>query len=250
VPAAGAVRIEVQADEQTALRSHRAGVARLLSLSAAAETRGLRRELAAETRMAPAAPRFGWQQPLADWLIDEAFSACIGSALPQTQADFAQLLASVRGPVTPALRGLVKSFGALLARGAALAGRMETAGERLPASMQQDLRTQLDELLGPGGLATVGDEYRRHCERYLRGMEIRLDRLVQDPAKDARKFAAIAPVVAAGAEAAGELPRSTADQLRYVLQELRVATFAPELRTVEPVSPARVLQLIRLSRSA
>jgi len=250
VPVAGAVKLEMQADAASALRCHRAGVARLLTLTATAETRALRRELAAETRMALAAPRFGWSQPLADWLIDEAFGDCLGNALPRSQTDFEQLLASVRGPVTPALRALVKSFSALFARGVALAGRIETAGERLPASARLDLRAQLDELLGPAGLAASDGAMRRHCERYLRGMEIRLERLLQDPAKDARKFDAIAAVVSAGSEACRDLSRPEAAQLRYFLQELRVASFAPELRTAEPVSAARVAQLIVICRGA
>jgi hypothetical protein len=37
---------------------------------------------------------------------------------------------------------------------------------------------------------------------------------------------------------------------RYLLQELRVAIFAPELRTAEPVSIARLEQLAKRRQSA
>lgn len=249
VPITGGVRVEVQADAASAERLHRAGVARLLMLSATAETRGLRRELAAETRMALAAPRFGWQQPLADWLLEAAFAVAAGTALPRTEPDFLQLLAQVRGPVTPALRVLVASFRELLTRGLTLAGQIEIAGERLPARARQDLRSQLNELLGPDGLAASHEDLRRHCLRYLRGIEIRLERLLREPAKDARKFASLEAVL--GARAVGpEADVEREQTLRYLLQELRVATFAPELRTAEPVSVARLSQILGLRARA
>ncbi len=236
---------------EEAQQTHRQGVARLLLLTATSESRALRRELGAQTRMALAAPLFGWRDPVADWLIETGFvelAEASASRLPRSDEDFKHLLASTRGPVTSRVRALCGEFVELFGRGAALAAKLDDASERLPVPARWDLRAQLDELLGPQGLAVTGGDLRRHCLRYLRAMEIRLERLQREPAKDARKFEQIQAVLE-GFTAPSPAASAVLERYRYLQQELRVATFAPELRTAEPVSVGRVEQFLRAARS-
>jgi ATP-dependent helicase HrpA len=81
-------------------------------------------------------------------------------------------------------------------------------------------------------------------------MEIRLERAQREPLKDVRKFEQLAPVMA-GFASEPEVGAATEQRHhRYLLQELRVAIFAPELRTAEPVSIARLEQLAKRRQSA
>jgi ATP-dependent helicase HrpA len=141
-------------------------------------------------------------------------------------------------------------FAERFTRGAALAARLDDAREILLPAARHDLRAQLNELLGPEGLITWDEALRRHCERYLRAMEIRLERAQREPMKDVRKFEQLAPVMAEFASEPDGRGAAEERHHRYLLQELRVAIFAPELRTAEPVSIARLEQLSKRRQSA
>ena len=250
VPSTNLVAVQVLQDEASASAIHARGVARLLMLTATNETKSLRREVTSQTRMVLAAPLFGWRDSLADWLIETGYVSCLEPALPRNEATFKEALHRVRGPVTPAVRSLVGMFAERFMRGAALAGRLDDAREVLLPAARHDLRAQLNELLGPTGLITWDETLRRHCERYLRAMEIRLERAQREPLKDVRKFEQLAPVMA-GFASEPEVGAATEQRHhRYLLQELRVAIFAPELRTAEPVSIARLEQLAKRRQSA
>jgi len=82
-----------------------------------------------------------------------------------------------------------------------------------------------------------------HFPRYLEAIVRRLDKFRTDPARDAQLRAQIAPwLVRWQREAAqyrGALPQRLQD-LRWLLEELRVSLFAQELRTPMPVSLKRL----------
>ena len=92
--------------------------------------------------------------------------------------------------------------------------------------------------------------YRRlpHLTRYLRGIERRLDKLPENPARDAANMGAAHRVEQAYQQALADLPaarrlRGDADvtEIRWMLEELRVSLFAQTLGTAVPVSENRIL---------
>ena len=90
--------------------------------------------------------------------------------------------------------------------------------------------------------------YRRlpHLARYLRGIERRLDKLPENPARDAANMAVAQRVEQAYRQAVADLPaarHSDADvtDVRWMLSELRVSLFAQTLGTQAPVSENRIL---------
>jgi ATP-dependent helicase HrpA len=109
-----------------------------------------------------------------------------------------------------------------------------------------DLREQLSGLIYAGFVTATG--YRRlpHLTRYLRGMERRLDKLPENPGRDAASMAVAQRAEQAYREAVAALPparRSGADvaDVRWMLEELRVSLFAQALGTQAPVSENRIL---------
>ena len=245
VEAGNAVRLMVEQDPQRARDLHRRGVARLLMLSATAETRYLRKELTRHPRVALAAPLIGWRQPFADSLIELGFLECVEPDAPRDESAFHALLGQARMRITALVTELARGFSAQLLEGAAVLTRLELERERVPAETMLDLRNELADLLGPGGLALATPDFRRHVSRYLRALALRVDRLVRDPAKDARKFELLRPASEALAELGEQPDAHPRLRGRYLLQELRVAVFAPELKTAEPVSVPRVLAELR-----
>jgi ATP-dependent helicase HrpA len=125
-----------------------------------------------------------------------------------------------------------------------------------------DMRAQLAGLIFPGFVTATG--YRRlpHLARYLQGIERRLDKLPENPARDAANMAiaqrveqayrqAAADLRGAGLQSQGGQPLLLDGELgdaRWMLEELRVSLFAQTLGTRVPVSENRVLAALdRLS---
>ena len=244
-PADGSVRLVVEQDPAHAQALHCRGLARLLMLSATTETRYLRKELTRHPRVALAAPLVGWRGPFADSLIELGFLECVGPLAPRTEAAFHALLGQARTRITALVSAIAQSFTEQLLKGASLLARMEMEKTRLEASVYDDLRAELQELLGPGGLALGEPALRRQVPRYLRALELRVDRLLRDPAKDSRKFDLLVPALQAARALEAENNEALRQRVSYLLQELRVAVFAPELKTAEPVSVPRVLAELR-----
>ncbi len=105
----------------------------------------------------------------------------------------------------------------------------------------EEIRRHLDGLIYPGFAREVPLSRLQHFPRYLKAVDIRLQRLRQSPAKDARKAAELAPLWQAyqqrAKKARGRDPELEA--FRWLLEELRVSLFAQELKTAQPVSLQR-----------
>ena len=111
-----------------------------------------------------------------------------------------------------------------------------------PAALA-DIETQVGALVHRRFVATTPPDRLGHLSRYLKAIVMRVDKLMADSARDSQRMAEIAPLqkrwqrtVAAqkGAVDAG------LDNFRWLLEELRVALFAQELRTPMPVSVKRL----------
>jgi len=158
----------------------------------------------------------------------ERLSAAVRSRLHEVTAD-------VVTQVESALR-LAHSVGARL-------GDLRAAPVQAAAA---DLRGQLSGLVYPGFVTATG--YRRlpHLTRYLRGMEHRLDKLPENPGRDAASMAVAQRAEQAYRDTVAGLPdgrRSGAGvaDVRWMLEELRVSLFAQALGTQASVSENRIL---------
>jgi ATP-dependent helicase HrpA len=109
-----------------------------------------------------------------------------------------------------------------------------------------DMRAQVSGLIYTGFVTATG--YRRlpQLTRYLRGIEWRLDKLPENPARDAANMAVAQRAEQAYRQAVADLPparRTDPDvtEIRWMLEELRVSLFAQTLGTLAPVSENRIL---------
>jgi ATP-dependent helicase HrpA len=117
-----------------------------------------------------------------------------------------------------------------------------------------DMRAQLDRLIYPGFVTATGYRRLASLSRYLRGIERRLDKLPESPARDAANMAVAQRTEQAYRQAVAELPpgrRADPDvhEIRWMLEELRVSLFAQTLGTAGPVSENRVLTALSRLRS-
>jgi len=231
----------------------RLGVRRLFTLAA-------RRELSA---IAPRAPRplaspsgamatralnDAFREQLLGRIVDGAFQLDGEAPLPRTKAAFeAQLAAGA-----PRLDGLFRVWTQSLSLVAleldkTLAALKSAAKHPSGRAAILDLHAQVEALVPSDLVARVPLARLDHYPRYLRAAQTRLARAVTDPRKDAEK---LAPVAALWATFLAKQARARDDEagevreIRWMFEELRVAVFAPELKTPVPVSAKRVSDLI------
>lgn len=236
----------------------------LLEASAAAEqaTRGgVRRLLAiaakgAVSSMAPRLPR-GFSRPngaMTSRAVDEAFRSLLlvrimddafglaSGPLPRSKRELDALLALG----APRLAASARVFSdAVTAAGAELdktLAAMRSASKHPSATLAiADLRGQLETLFPDDLLRDVPLVQLEQFPRYLRAAQARLGRAIADPRKDQGKLEPFAPLWASFlSKARGARDRELAASIRWDFEELRVAIFAPELRTPRPVSVAKL----------
>ena len=112
-----------------------------------------------------------------------------------------------------------------------------------------DIRGQLDGLLGPGFLTTAGSGRLPALARYVKAAGRRLDKLADNAGRDAQQMAVVHRVQDALAAAVAALPpeaRATdaVTEVRYQIEELRVSLFAQTVGTPQPVSERRVMTAV------
>ena len=106
-----------------------------------------------------------------------------------------------------------------------------------------DVEQQLSQLFTPEFIVSTPPQQLAQFPRYLKAIELRIDKVKGDPAarygKDKRAARACGAVAAAlGARKGVSDPRL--DEFRWLLEELRVSLFAQELKTPMPVSVKRL----------
>jgi len=158
---------------------------------------------------------------------------------------FERLSASVRSGLHEVTAEVVTQVEAALRLAHSVGARLEDNYADLLRPAVADMRAQLSRLIYPGFVAATG--YRRlpHLTRYLRGIERRLDKLPENPARDAANIA-IAQRAEQAYRQVTDLPAARRDrpdvtEVRWMLEELRVSLFAQTLGTQAPVSENRIL---------
>ena len=102
-----------------------------------------------------------------------------------------------------------------------------------------EIKQHLQHLVYENFVREVSLTQLKHLPRYLKAIQLRLTRLAHDPNKDARKAEPIIPLWQDYWQRHSE-ENSELIEFRWMLEELRVSLFAPELKTAYPVSVQRL----------
>lgn len=183
-------------------------------------------------------------------IVDEAFGLFADAPLPRTQRAFEALAAAGAARIDAAFRlwapAVARTASELDGTLAALRSAAKHAGAKVAIA---EIRAHMVQLFPVDLLAWVPLARLDHFPRYLRAARARLERAIADPRKDAEKLAIIAPLWTTFlAREAAARDREAVAALRWSFEELRVAVFAPELKTPVPVSPAMVASALAALR--
>jgi ATP-dependent helicase HrpA len=246
-----ALRVFERHDE--ALAEHRRGVERLLRRALADKIKQARRQLPLDNALALKWTPLGSADALRADLVEAALREQLDThdLDIRRRADFEH----VREVIARQL--FASAIERLALAETIIAGYADLRPALVPPLLgfaranYDDLREQIDELLVPGFLREVEKNRLAQFPRYLRAMRLRAERLRHDPARDQARMLALQGYWRDYLKLRAERGCDEAQlgELRWLIEELRVSTFAQELRTPEPVSPKRIAKLVETLRA-
>ncbi len=242
IDGADAVTIEVFDEPEVAAARHRAGLRRLFALQIKDALKYLEKNIPDLQKMAVAFMPLGTQEELRDQIIDVALDrAFLLDPLPQDESGFKRRVEEGRGRLTLIANEVARLAGAILLEYAAAARKLKDTKTQPDATT--DVAQQLQRLMPKRFIAATPWPQLQHFSRYLKAITLRLDKLRGDPARDAAKLAELRPQEQRYWRLVAERKGAVDDrmqELRWLLEELRVSFFAQELRTPQPVSVKRL----------
>ena len=248
IDAGTAVSLRLLDSPQKSALEMRAGLRRLFALTA-------RREMKAQVDWLPnmnqhllyagALPGAnGFKQQIASLLADRAFLA--DSEVPRNLAEFERQAAAGHQRIGLAVQDLTGLLDALMPVLNQTRGLVARSPRPQCQAAVADLRSQFEHLTPAGFLTAVPWGWLLQYPRYLRAMQIRLEKLAAGGlARDGRHAAEIAPAWHACLERqCAHRERDIYDPslvyYRWMIEEFRVSLFAQELGTAIPISKKRL----------
>ncbi|MGE0350986.1 ATP-dependent RNA helicase HrpA [Hydrogenophaga sp.] len=244
-----AVRVEVFDEPDVAQARHREGLRRLCALQIRDALKYLEKNLPGLQAMGVAYMQVGKESgaggtleqlrgQILELALDRAF---LGDPLPVDEAGFKRRVEEGRGRLTLIANEVARTAGTVLAEYAAAARKLKDG--KPSADVASDIALQLQRLVPRRFLLQTPYAQLQHLPRYLKAVQLRLDKLRVDPARDAARMAELRPqdqrFWRLVAERKG-VQDARLQELRWLLEELRVSFFAQELRTPQPVSIKRL----------
>ncbi|GAA0638530.1 ATP-dependent RNA helicase HrpA [Sporichthya brevicatena] len=250
----GTAALRVLPDAHAARAAMAGGVRRLLLTEVSPPVKAVLGRLPNRAKLAlAAAPHENGSALFAD-CADAAVDAIVAASGGPVRdaAAYAALLAAVRAELPARFEAVVGQVVTILTVAQEVDAALARAGDS-PAVL--DMRTQYTGLLHPGFVAEAGADRLPHVARYLRGIGRRLDKLNENPERDAARMAQVAQLSREYTDLVAALPaarRSDPDvvAIRWMLEELRVSLFAQTLGTAHPVSEKRILTAMDAAESA
>ena len=234
--------LDVFDDPQTAKQAHQQGLRRLFKIALREQVKFLEKNLHDLTKLGMLYLTLGTQEQLRDQIIDCAIErACLPEPWPLDAQAFELRRQAGKLKVGLLAQEVARTAALILEHWTAALRKLPQAKTSLSA--HQDIQSQLAQLVCADFLVKTPDSQLTHLPRYLKAVIARIDKLRTDPARDARLMAEMAPLLAQYARARSALkgaPDQGLDEFRWLLEELRVALFAQELRTPMPVSVKRL----------
>ena len=247
----GYLGLQIQSDGSIALKlfdtqgaadeAHYHGVIALMAKQLKDQIKDLNKGLASFTQVAMLLKHLGVDALREDITRAVCQRAFIGDDdLPRNDKDFKEQIKRARSRL-PAVKEALNKY------------LLEVAQEYAPLvlrlqkhPLKQVLQQQLQDLIHAGFASETPWSQWPHLARYLKGMNLRMDKYSGNPARDAQREADIQVLQQQWQQRISDLQRSHQDiatdlkLFRWGIEELRVSLFAQELKTPYPVSVKRL----------
>ncbi len=241
------VALEVIDNPLQAERLSRDGQLRLMLLKGREQVKYLSKQLLRGKELALTASKIGERQSIVDALIRASFQQALfpNGKIVRDKEQFEQAFESGIGQVVSLAQGYGLAIESLLTPLHAAQKQLRTLG--LPAIYAaEDIRQQIDWLFSVDTLAAANSEVIAQYPRYVKAIQVRLEKVAGQPSKDREYIAELHELLAPCKLALVEdqpLPLEIEGALRdftWLVEEYRVSLFAQQLKTRVPVSLKRL----------
>jgi ATP-dependent helicase HrpA len=235
--------------------AHRGGLRRLFMLLLKEQVKYLEKNLPDAQRlgmlfMAPNSPFSGTQQELQQQILALTFErCCLNDPLPANEAEFTARGKEAKNRLLLVAQEIARLVGNILTEYQAVQKNLPQIKTNTPVN--QDVRMQLEWLLHKRFIAETPYERLQHVPRYLKAINLRIEKLRSNPVRDVQCMAQMQPLSQAWQklrQAQQGRPDPRMDEFAWLLQELRVSLFAQELKTPVIVSVKRLEKMLATLR--
>ncbi len=179
----------------------------------------------------------GTQEMLREQIVLLALErACLQAPLPRNDAEFTARKEEGRARLSLLAQEIARLAGTILAEYAGLPRKLLQA--KPFGTAYADMEAQLGRLMGKQFIIDTPYAQLVHFPRYLKGIAMRVDKLKGDPGRDTQRTQEMMPLLQQWQRAEKQLRTqgkggadARLDEFRWMLEELRIALFAQELRT-------------------
>jgi ATP-dependent helicase HrpA len=233
--------LEVFDDPNVAARTHRIGLRRLFALQFKDQLKFAEKNIPGLQQMGMQFMSVGSPEDLREQIVNKAIDiACLQDPLPHDAASFNKRKDEGKGRIGLLINEIARLVGQVLAEFHGMPKRLQN----LPPAVAADMQAQLKELVHKRFIADTEYSQLSHFPRYLKAMNVRLEKLRTNTARDAQLMAEWQTAATQFQRTIKNQPLKNLDprmtDFRWMLEELRVSLFAQELRTPMPVSSKRL----------
>jgi len=232
--------------EEEAARVHRKGLVRLFALNLKEQVRAVER-LSGLRELALQFMSFGTDAELKAQLVEATLTCtCLMTPLPVNRTDFEQRALEAKTRISLVAQELMRLVATLLVSHASLQKRFASL-KGFP-ELLADVQDQVSRLLPKNFLVHWPFEKLSLFPRYLKGIEVRIDKMRTNPARDSQLMAEWKSLAGPwerewlSMQRGGVVDPQLAE-FRWLLEELRIGLFAQELKTPMPVSVKRLQKI-------
>lgn len=244
------VYLELIADLNQMQAQHGAAVWHLLAQNLADKAQYLRKSLNLQQACLCFAP-YGSCAHLTEQIIEVSLQNLIENpAQIRTQEQFEQAQEVLKTNWISAAQNLAKLASEILQHHQKIASKIKGKVNPRALAANADLRRQLDDLIHLNFVSETPSSWLKQIPRYLQAIEKRLEKIDLDPQKDLQAQREMQGVLQKYHQLA-EVAKSSKTlqpglvEARWMLEELRISLFAQPMKTIKPVSVARIEKLLK-----
>ncbi len=243
----GGIFLTLMSDQADALKTHGKAVLALMRRMLDDKLKYLQKKLPLQKACLCYAP-YGTCQDLTEQVIDRALMQLIPNPETiRTQSDFEAALAQVRQQWIEVAHAVAHQVNDIFVLHQQITKRVKGRVNPRWLGSIADVKTQLDNLIAKDFVRSTPEVWFKQIVRYLKGIEVRLEKIDQDPSKDQLAVRQIQSLLAKYEHLSLDVAyQNTTEltELRWWIEELRLSLFAQPMKTLKPVSIKRIEKMM------
>jgi ATP-dependent helicase HrpA len=245
------VAIQLFEQAHLAQRAHLIGVRQLIILAIPSPIKYLQEKLPNKAKLGLYFNPFGQIQALIDDCINAGVDQLIKQFCDRHQSElrsqeaFKRCCDEVRQDINDLVLALTQKIEIGLTNAHGIAKKLKGNVPLNMINAHSDIKQHLDSLVYPNFVSEIGVERINDWQRYIEGIKRRLDKLPIDPIKDKLHQLNIEKVQEEYQRRLSQIPvgreiPTALQEVRWLLEELRISFFAQQLGTSMPISVKRI----------